>query len=148
MAMKQKQRDLTEANPQQTSDRIPPQSIEAEMSVLGSMLLDRDATGKALEILSEKDFYKDSHQKIFQAAVSLYDRSEPVDLITLAEELNRRKSLEEIGGSYYLTELAESVPSAANVEYHAKIILENFVRKKKDGIVGATQIMRHIWGKK
>jgi len=128
MAVRKNKKDLTETRPEQNLDRIPPQSIEAEMSVLGSMLLDRDATGKAIEILDEKDFYKDSHQKIFNASVKLYDRNEPVDLITLSTEL--KDHLEQIGGSYYLTELAESVPSAANVEYHAKIVLEKSLLRK------------------
>lgn len=115
---------------QEALDRIPPQSIEAEISVLGSMLLDREATGKAIEILDETAFYKDIHRTIYIAAVSLYEKSEPVDIITLTDELSRRKKLEEIGGSYYLTELAESVPSAANVEYHAKIVLEKSLLRK------------------
>ena len=130
MAVKKNKKDLTETRPEQNFDRIPPQSIEAEMSVLGSMLLDRDATGKAIEILGERDFYKDSHQKIFQACINLYDRNEPVDLITLSTELSRKDQLEQVGGSYYLTELAESVPSAANVEYHAKIVLEKSLLRK------------------
>ena len=128
MATRKEKRDFTQAP--QAGDRVPPQSVEAEMAVLGSMLLDREATGKAIEILDETAFYKEAHRKIFQAAVSLYDRNEPVDLITLTEELNRRKQLEEVGGSYYLTELAESVPSAANVEYHARIVLEKSLLRK------------------
>ena len=128
MAVRKDKKDYTEAS--QQGDRVPPQSIEAEMAVLGSMLLDRDATGKAIEILDDSAFYKDAHRKIFLAAVSLYDRNEPVDLITLTDELKRRKQLEEVGGSYYLTELAESVPSAANVEYHARIVLEKSLLRK------------------
>ncbi len=100
------------------------------MAVLGSMLLDKDACGKAIEILDDTAFYKDAHRKIFQAVVSLYDRNEPVDIITLTDELKRRKQLEEVGGNYYLTELVESVPSAANVEYHAKIVLEKSLLRK------------------
>ncbi len=130
MANQKKKQDLTEPRAQQNVDRVPPQSIEAEMSVLGSMMLDRDASGKAIEVLNEKDFYKNAHQKIFVAAISLYDKNEPVDLITLASELTRRGHLEEIGGNYYLTELVESVPSAANVEYHAKIVLEKSLLRK------------------
>lgn len=125
---KQKKMDFTESH--EPSDRIPPQSIEAEMSVLGSMFLDREATGKAIEILDESAFYKDIHRIIYLAAISLYEKSEPVDIITLTEELTRQKQLEQIGGSYYLTELAESVPSAANVEYHAKIVLEKSLLRK------------------
>ena len=95
----------------ETPDRIPPQSIDSEMSVLGSMFLDREATGRAIEILDESAFYRESHRIIFAAASSLYDRNEPVDIITLTDELSRGKKLEQIGGSYYLTELTEFVPS-------------------------------------
>ena len=80
---KQKKMDFTESH--EPSDRIPPQSIEAEMSVLGSMFLDREATGKAIEILDESAFYKDIHRIIYLAAISLYEKSEPVDIITLTE---------------------------------------------------------------
>ncbi len=132
MAVKKDKRNAVELA--SISDRLPPQSIEAEMAVLGSMFLDREATGKAIEVLDDTAFYKDVHQKIFRAAVLLYDRNEPVDLITLAEELNRRGQLEEIGGSYYLTELAESVPSSANVEFHARIVLEKSLLRKLIGV--------------
>jgi len=83
-----------------------------------------------VEILETSHFYRTSHKKIFSAAVSLYERNEPVDLITLSEELKRQNILEEIGGTYYLTELAESIPSSANVEYHARIVLEKYLLRK------------------
>lgn len=122
MVQKIIRRDYSEER--ETPDRIPPQSLDAEMAVLGSMLLEREAAGKAIEILDESAFYKESHRIIFTAAVSLYDKNEPVDIITLTDELNRRNKLEPIGGSYYLTELSEFVPSSANIEYHANIVLE------------------------
>ncbi len=125
---RQKKVDFTESQGQ--LDRIPPQSIEAEMSVLGSMLLDQEATGKAIENLDESDFYKEAHRIIYLASISLYEKSEPVDIITLTEELTKRNQLEKIGGSYYLTELAESVPSAANIVFHAKIVLEKSLLRK------------------
>jgi replicative DNA helicase len=108
-------------------ERIPPQSVEAEKAVLGSVMMDNESIGKAIEILDSTHFYRTAHQKIFAAALILYERNEPVDLITLSEELKRQKILDEIGGSYYLTELAESVPSSANVEYHARIVMEKAV---------------------
>jgi replicative DNA helicase len=108
-------------------ERVPPQSLEAEKAVLGSVMLDNESIGKAIEILDSSHFYRTAHQKIFAAALILYERNEPVDLITLSEELKRQKILDEIGGSYYLTELAESIPSSANVEYHARIVLEKAV---------------------
>jgi replicative DNA helicase len=111
-------------------DRVPPQALEAEMAVLGSVLMDNESMGKAVELLDSPHFYKTSHQKIFAAARQLYERSQPIDVITLGEELKRQKVLDEVGGAYYLTELAESVPSAANVETHARIVLEKFLLRR------------------
>ncbi len=105
-------------------DRIPPQDLEAEKAVLGSMLIESAAVGKAIELLEAEDFYKLGHQEIFRAAVTLFNRTEPVDVLTVGAELAKAGLLEEIGGNYYLSELATSVPTAANVEYHARIILE------------------------
>jgi replicative DNA helicase len=115
---------------EQVFDRVPPQSLEAEMSVLGAMMIDEDSVSKVIEILDSPHFYRGVHQKIFTAARMLYERNEPVDLITLSEELKRQKQLEEVGGSYYLTELAESIPSAANVEHHARIVQEKYLMRK------------------
>ncbi|NQT24315.1 replicative DNA helicase [candidate division KSB1 bacterium] len=108
-------------------DRVPPQSLEAERAVLGSIMLDNDCIGRVIELLDERCFYRTSNQKIYSAVLTLFERNEPVDLITLSEVLKRTKMLDEIGGAYYLTELAESVPSAANVEYHARIVLERYL---------------------
>ena len=114
----------------QAFDRVPPQALEAEMSVLGAMMIDEDAVGKVVEILDSPHFYRTVHQKIFASARTLYEKNEPVDLITLSDELKRQKQLEEIGGSYYLTELADSIPSAANVEHHARIVQEKYLMRK------------------
>jgi len=130
---------IEQVGPESAAQRVPPQAIEAEMAVLGAMLMDGEAVSKAIEILDESCFYKDAHRKIFQAVVHLYERNEPVDLITLSEELKRRKQLEEIGGSFYLTELVESVPSAAHVEHHARIVLEKALLRKLIGV--ATEII-------
>ena len=111
-------------------DRVPPQALDAEMAVLGAMLLQSEAVSKALEVLEEDSFYKSAHRKIFRAAMHLFERNEPVDVVTLSNELERGKALEEVGGSYYLTELVERMPSAANVEYHAKIVLEKALRRR------------------
>lgn len=105
-------------------ERIPPQNLEAEQSVLGSMLIDRDAILTATELLRADDFYKDSHQAIFRAMVSLSERGEPVDLVTLAEVLNQKNRLENVGGIPYLTSLANAVPTAANVAYYSRIVRE------------------------
>ena len=111
-------------SPHAGEGRVPPQAVDVEMAVLGAMLIDREAISKALEILDEDSFYKEAHRKIFQGAVTLFEKSEPVDLVTLTEELRRRGQLEVIGGPVYLTELTGRVTSAGNVEYHARIVLE------------------------
>lgn len=108
----------------QILERTPPQAVDVEQAILGAFLLDGDAIGRCLEIIGEDCFYRDVHRKIFNACVSLYDRKEPVDLITLSEELSRGGQLEEVGGRSYLVTLTELVASAANVEHHARIILE------------------------
>jgi replicative DNA helicase len=110
--------------------RVPPQAVDVEMAVLGAMLLDKGAIAKALEILDDSSFYKPAHGRIFAGMIALFDRSEPVDLITLVDELRRRGELETVGGEYYLTELTTHVTTAANVEYHAHIVLEKALMRQ------------------
>jgi replicative DNA helicase len=107
--------------------KLPPQSIEAEESVLGGVLLDNNSLDRALEILTPDDFYREVHRKIMRAMIDLNQRNEPVDLITLAEELKGRGELQEIGGAAYLAELADKVPTAANVSYYARIVHQKSV---------------------
>jgi replicative DNA helicase len=102
-----------------TSDRIPPQNLEAEISVLGAVLQDPQALLKATEILRPEHFYKEAHRKIFSVCEELFKRSEPVDLVTVANELMRRKQLEEVGGASTLSALVDAVPTAANIAHHA-----------------------------
>jgi replicative DNA helicase len=111
-------------------DRMPPQDVAAEMAVLGAMLIEREAVSKAFELLDETSFYKTDHQRIFQAMQRLFERSEPIDTLTLSAELQKAGELEAVGGAYYLTELAARVPSAANVTYHARIVLEKSLLRK------------------
>lgn len=111
----------------QSLERIPPQNMEAEQSVLGAMLLDKDAIITAIELLRSSDFYREGHRKIFQAMVALSERGEPVDLITLLEELRGHNQLEAIGGMGYLTTLANTVPTSANAGYYARIVQEKAV---------------------
>jgi len=118
---------LTKEN---TTARMPPQSIDAEMAVLGSIMIDHEAVGRAIELLDESCFYKDAHRKIFSSALVLYDRNEPVDVLTVSNELEKRRELDAIGGQYYLTELVDRIPSAANVEYYAKIVLDKALLRK------------------
>ncbi|MBV9852498.1 MAG: replicative DNA helicase, partial [Armatimonadetes bacterium] len=115
---------------------VPPQSIEAEQSTLGAMLLDRAAIEKAAEILEKEDFYRPAHQTLFEAVTALAQRDEPVDLITVQEELKNRDRLEAIGGLPYLTALFDTVPTAANVEYYAKIVEEKAILRR---LIGAAQ---------
>lgn len=103
-------------------ERIPPQNIEAEQSVLGSMLLEKEAINTAIEILKEEDFYREAHRLCFKAMLELAEKSEPIDVVTLTEILRQKKALETIGGVFYLTTLANAVPTAANVAYYAKIV--------------------------
>jgi replicative DNA helicase len=110
--------------------RVPPQAVDVEMAVLGAMLLDKGAIAKAIEILDDSTFYKPAHQRIFIAMTALFEKSEPIDLITLVEELRRRGELEKVGGEYYLTELTTKITTAANIEYHAHIVLEKALMRQ------------------
>lgn len=114
----------------QQAGRLPPQAVDVEQSVLGAMLIEREAIPRAVEILAEDAFYNPKHRRIYASMLSLFERGNPVDLITLSEELKRREDLEEVGGAYYLTELTTMVASAANVEYHARIIAEKSLLRK------------------
>src|SRR5690554_3203280 len=110
--------------------RVPPQNIEAEQSVLGAMLLEKEAIITAAEILKEEDFYRDPHKKLFEVIIDIHEGNEPVDLITVTEELRKKNSLNEIGGATYITSLVNSIPTAANIAYHAAIVKEKSVLRK------------------
>ena len=103
-------------------NKVPPHSLEAEQSVLGAMLLDKDAIAKAIDILVVDDFYREAHRIIFDAVVTLYNRAEPVDLIMVTELLRQKNALESVGGASYISSLANMVPTAANAEYYASIV--------------------------
>lgn len=102
--------------------KLPPQNIEAEQSVLGALMLDKDAIVKIADILTSDDFYRTIHGNIYQAMVELYEKNEPIDLLSLTNRLGENKKLEEIGGAAYLTDLVNSVPTAAHITHYAKII--------------------------
>lgn len=112
---------------QDTIEKIPPQSIDAEMAVLGAMLLDKEVIPLAIENLSEDSFYKEANRKVYSAVIRLYDENRGVDLITVIEELKRTNSLETAGGPDYVSGLASSVPTAANFIHYAKIIREKMI---------------------
>ncbi|WP_447974348.1 replicative DNA helicase [Nitrospira sp. Kam-Ns4a] len=125
-------RDLSEP-------RLPPQNLEAEQSVLGAVLLDNAALAKAMELLTEDDFYRTAHKKIFQAMLELSEHGEVIDLITLSEHLKTRGELEAVGGAAYLAELVQVVPSAANIRYHSKIVRDKAMLR---GLIGtATEVI-------
>jgi replicative DNA helicase len=112
------------------SVKIPPHNMEAEGSVLGGILLDKEALPKVLEILSPDDFYKEAHRKIFNGVVGLFERDEPADVVTLSNALRADDQLDTVGGIDYLTLLADQVPTAANVVYYARIIKEKAILRK------------------
>ncbi len=106
------------------ADVKPPSAPEIEASVLGAMMIEKEAVPKALELLTPDSFYLKEHRLIFEAMISLFNAGEPIDTVTLYEELKKREQTEEVGGAVYLSKLSQNITSAANIEYHAKIILE------------------------
>ena len=110
--------------------RVPPQAIDVEQAVLCAMLLDKEAIAHAVESIDETYFYKDSHRLIFISIVELFDKHEAADLYTITEALKKKGQLENAGGAYYLAEIANIVPSSANVEYHLNIVKEKAIARK------------------
>lgn len=103
-------------------DRLPPQNIEAEQSVLGSLMIDKEAIIRVADILKTGDFYRNTHNAIYEAIIDLYQKGEPIDLLSVANRLDEKKKLEEIGGNSYLAELINTVPTSAHVVNYAKIV--------------------------
>jgi replicative DNA helicase len=120
-------------------NRIPPQNIEAEQAVLGAILLDAESLVTAMERVTSEDFYRGSHQRIYEAMLELAEAQEPVDLVTLTAKLQDKGQLEDVGGVTYLAELARAVPTAANVDYYAQIVEEKSMLRRL--IRTATQIV-------
>lgn len=109
--------------------KLPPQAIDLEEAVLGAMMLEKDAVNDVIDILVPNSFYKESHQKIYTAIQDLFQESEPIDLLTVTEKLRKNGDLEFVGGAYYIASLTHKVASAANVEYHARIIAQKFIQR-------------------
>lgn len=124
-------------------ERIPPQAIDAEMAVLGAMLLDGEAVEDALEILKPEHFYKEAHQKIFAAMQSLLERGQAVDIVTVSEELKTRNLLTQLGGEVYLTQLVDKVATAAHVKHYAEIVYKKYV--VRDLIRTATGLVQRCY---
>jgi len=110
--------------------KIPPQALDIEQAVLGSMLIDKDALDQVLNMLVKEDFYKPSHQIIYEAVANLYQKNNQPDILTLENELRDNGKLDLVGGSNYLTHLTNAVASAANVEYHSQIIAEKSLKRR------------------
>lgn len=115
--------------------RMPPQSVEAEVCVLGAMILDAQSADVAVQLVRPDYFYRPAHQQIFTVLVDMSTAKQPVDLVSLREELTRRKLLDEVGGVSYLVALAEGVPNAANIEYYAKVVRDKALLR---GLITAT----------
>jgi len=131
------------ATPDESVRRVPPQSLEAEESVLGGVLLDNTALDRVVEVVRPDDFYRTQHRRIFRAMLDLAERSEPADLITLSEALRARGDLAEVGGTAYLAELAERVPTAANIMHYARIVRDRAVLRGL--IAAATEIVTRTY---
>lgn len=110
--------------------KLPPQAVDLEEAVLGALMLEKDALSIVIDIVKAESFYKDSHQKIFEAITNLFQKSSPVDLLTVTAELRKMGSLDIIGGAYYLTQLTDRVVSAANIEYHARIVSQKYIQRE------------------
>jgi len=110
--------------------KLPPQAIDLEEAVLGALMLEKDALSSVIDILKPEVFYKDNHQKIFQAIKQLFEKSSPVDILTVTAQLRQLGELDMIGGAYYITELTNRVASAANIEFHSRIIIQKYIQRE------------------
>ncbi|MCD5412312.1 MAG: replicative DNA helicase [Thermodesulfovibrionales bacterium] len=124
-------------------NRLPPQNIEAEQSVLGAIILDNEALPKAIEALSPDDFYKEAHRRLYKSIIALFERNEPIDIVTLTDYLRKSDEIEAVGGISYLSYLANSIPTSANIRYHAKIVSEKSMLRAL--IRTATQITSEVY---
>lgn len=120
----------------QQLERIPPHNDEAEKSVLGAILLDKEVFFQVSEVIGAEDFYSHSHQEIYQGMVDLYQRDEPIDAVTLSDSLNRRKSLEAVGGRGYIALLSNAVPTTANAVQYARIVREKAMLRRLIHVAG------------
>src|SRR5215204_6490591 len=116
--------------------KIPPQAKELEEAVLGAIMLEKGAFDNVVEILKPECFYVDAHQRIFKAMQGLANKSQPIDILTVVEELRMREELDVVGGPYYVTRLTNSVVSSANIVAHSRIILQKFIQRELIRISG------------
>ncbi|MCH7565968.1 MAG: replicative DNA helicase [Gemmatimonadetes bacterium] len=124
-------------------DRQPPYSLEAEVSVLGGMLIEGDAVAMAVEVVNDSMFYREANRRLFRSMVRLFERGDVVDVITLSEDLKKTDEFEDAGGATYLAELLSAVPTAANIEYHARIVRDKALLRRL--IDAASNIIRDVY---
>lgn len=110
--------------------KLPPQAVDLEEAVLGALMLEKNALSEVIDILKPESFYKETHQKIFEAIYSLFQKTSPIDILTVTAELRKMGALEMVGGAYYITQLTDRVVSAANIEYHARIISQKYIQRE------------------
>ena len=110
--------------------KVPPQARDLEEAVLGAVMLEKDALPSIVDFLKPEGFYVEAHQIIYKAIVKLFNDSQPIDILTVAEGLRKTGELDLVGGSYYITELTNRVATAANVEYHARIIAQKYIQRE------------------
>lgn len=110
--------------------KLPPQAVDLEEAVLGALMLEKNALTSVIDILNPECFYKDAHQKIFQAIFRLFQNSQPIDILTVTNELKKSGELDIVGGPYYITQLTDRVASSANVEFHARIVLQKHIQRE------------------
>jgi replicative DNA helicase len=128
--------DLSKAGNELAMGRKPPQSIQLEEAVLGAIMLDKDAFPAVMDVLRPESFYTEAHQIIFRVMVDLFNKSKPIDLLTVVEDLKKVGSLQKIGGAHYVVDLTNKVASAANIEYHARMINEKHMLREMIGMSG------------
>jgi replicative DNA helicase len=118
--------------------KLPPQAVDIEEAVLGALMLEKDALTAVIDVLRPECFYKDAHQVIFEAIRDLFQRAEPIDILTVTHTLKKSGNLDLVGGAYYITQLTSRIASAANIEYHARIILQKYIQRELIRISGET----------
>ncbi|MBL7752186.1 MAG: replicative DNA helicase, partial [Chitinophagaceae bacterium] len=132
---KQRKKNVPDLTPM-VYGKVPPQAKELEEAVLGAIMLEKNAFDAVVEILKPECFYVEAHQRIFRSMQSLAQKSQPIDILTVSEELRTREELDMVGGAYYVTRLTNTVVSSANIEAHARIVLQKFIQRELIRISG------------
>ena len=130
-----------------TQGRVPPQAVDLEEVVLGALMLEKEAVNEVIDILTPEAFYKEAHQKIFKAIKDLFGKSEPIDILTVTNELKQTGELEAVGGPYYISKLTNRVVSAANIDYHARIIMQKHFQVSENNLRRSFNSMQDLVNK-